>query len=87
VKRVHALRGALELFDFDDASIESLKKLLLRAAFAPGFLRAPEGRRFLSALFTIHAGLTRELYAIVRNQIPTGMHNTHTSITSHPRIF
>jgi condensin-2 complex subunit G2 len=72
VKRCHALRGALELFDFDDASIESLKQLLLRAAFAPAFLRAAEGRRFLSALFALHAGLTRELYAILRNQIPTG---------------
>ena len=72
VKRCHALRGVLELFDFDDASIDSLKKLLLRAAFAPAFLKPAEGRRFLSHLFTLHAGLTRELYAIVRNQIPTG---------------
>ena len=72
MKRCHALRGVLELFDFDDASIDSLKKLLLRAAFAPAFLKPAEGRRFLSHLFTLHTGLTRELYAIVRNQIPTG---------------
>lgn len=77
MKRCHALRGALELFDYDDPSIGSLKQLLLRAAFAPPFLRAAEGRRFLSHLFTLHAGLTRDLYAILRNQIPNGTRARH----------
>ena len=86
IKRCHALRGVLELFDFDDASIESLKKLLLRAAFAPAFLKPAEGRRFLSHLFTLHAGLTRELYVIVRNQIPTGapQPSTNFSLSTNP---
>lgn len=72
MKRCHALRGALEKFDFDDPCIASLQKLLLRAAFAPVFLKAAEGRRFVSHLFTLHVGLTRELHAIIRNQLPTG---------------
>ncbi|KAK3244146.1 hypothetical protein CYMTET_46231 [Cymbomonas tetramitiformis] len=72
VRRVHALRSALQLFEFDDESIISLKKLLLRCAFAPPFLRVPEGRRFLSSLFCIQPQFTRELQAIVRNQIPSG---------------
>jgi len=71
VKRCHAVRGALELFDYEDeASIMGLRQLLLRAAFAPAFLRSSEGRRFLSALFTLHGGVTRALYGVVREQLP-----------------
>lgn len=73
VKRLNAMRTALALFDWDDeTSILSVKKLLLRCAFAPHFLRGAEGRRFLSFLFTLHPGTTRDLMAIVRNQIPAG---------------
>lgn len=72
VKRCHAVRTALELFDFEDPSIGDLKRLLLRAAFAPSFLRASEGRRFLAFLFTLEPAFARELAAIVRNQIPAG---------------
>jgi condensin-2 complex subunit G2 len=62
VKRVHNMRAALPLFDFDDdESIVSLKKLLLRCAFAPVYLRSPEGRRFLSSLFCLQPALTKEL--------------------------
>ena len=58
MKRCHALRGALPLLDFDDeASIGDLKRLLLRAAFSPAFLRPPEGRRFLSSLFSLQVCL------------------------------
>ena len=73
VKRLNNMRQALSMFDWDDEeSILSLKKLLLRCAFAPQFLRGAEGRRFLSFLFTLHPGTTRDLMAIVRNQIPAG---------------
>lgn len=53
VKRCFTMRDALILLDFDDASIGDLKRLLLRAAFSPAFLRASEGRRFLAFLFTL----------------------------------
>jgi condensin-2 complex subunit G2 len=72
VRRCHATRAALGLFDFDDPSIGDLKRLLLRAAFAPCFLRASEGRRFLASLFTLQPAFVRELAAIVRNQVPAG---------------
>ena len=58
MKRCHALRGALPLLDFEDEeSIGDLKRLLLRAAFSPAFLRPPEGRRFLSSLFSLQVCL------------------------------
>eukprot|EP00232_Nephroselmis_pyriformis_P015184 CAMPEP_0182884986 /NCGR_PEP_ID=MMETSP0034_2-20130328/19337_1 /TAXON_ID=156128 /ORGANISM="Nephroselmis pyriformis, Strain CCMP717" /LENGTH=877 /DNA_ID=CAMNT_0025018231 /DNA_START=21 /DNA_END=2651 /DNA_ORIENTATION=+ len=72
VKRVYGLRAALLLFDFDDESIASLKRLLLRCAFAPPFLRAADGRRLVSSLFSLHPQMARELVAIIKNQIPAG---------------
>lgn len=47
------MKDALGLLDYGDASIADLRRLLLRAAFAPAFLRAPEGRRFLGHLLTL----------------------------------
>lgn len=72
VKRCHAMRTALALFDFDDPSAADLKRLLLQAAFAPAFLKATEGRRFISYLFELQPAFVRELTAIIRNQIPSG---------------
>ena len=53
VKRCLAMKDALALLDYGDASIADLRRLLLRAAFAPAFLRAADGRRFLAHLFTL----------------------------------
>jgi len=72
VKRCHAMRTSLELFNFDDPSIGDVKRLLLRAAFAPSFLRCTEGRRFLAFLFTLQPAFVKELTAIIKNQIPAG---------------
>lgn len=72
VRRCHALRASLELFDFDHPSIAFMQRLLLRAAFSPAFLRGAEGRRFISFLFTINAGLVRELNPVFRNLISFG---------------
>ena len=52
------MREALSLLDFEDDSISDVRALLVRAAFAPAFLKAPEGRRFLSYLFTLQAWLS-----------------------------
>lgn len=60
VKRCHALRPALQLLDFDDASIEGVQGLLLRAAMLPAFLRLAEGRRFVAYLFNLHVRGERE---------------------------
>ena len=53
VKRCYSMRKALALLDFDSESIADVKRLLLRAAFLPAFLRNSEGRRFLAYLFTL----------------------------------
>ena len=53
VKRCHSMREALSLLDFEDESISDVRALLVRAAFAPAFLKSTEGRRFLSYLFTL----------------------------------
>eukprot|EP00963_Diacronema_lutheri_P005589 scaffold431_cov334-Pavlova_lutheri.AAC.104 len=73
VKRCYAMREALQLFDYEDAtSIASLKRLLLRASFAPVFLRVQEGKRFISSTFHLQPQMVRELVAIIKNQIPCG---------------
>ena len=53
VRRCHSMREALALLDFEDESIADVRDLLVRAMFAPAFLRCNEGRRFLSYLFTL----------------------------------
>ncbi|BDA48499.1 Condensin-2 complex subunit G2 [Coccomyxa sp. Obi] len=72
VKRCYTMRQALSLLDFEDETIDDLKRLLLRAAFSPTFLRCKEGRRYLAHLFTLEPQMVRELGAIIRNQIPSG---------------
>ncbi|CAL8463631.1 g3165 [Coccomyxa elongata] len=72
VKRCYTMRHALSLLDFEDATIDDLKRLLLRAAFSPTFLRCKEGRRYLAHLFTLEPQMVRELGAIIRNQVPSG---------------
>ncbi|GAB4819198.1 hypothetical protein N2152v2_006244 [Parachlorella kessleri] len=72
VKRCHAMRTALQLFDFEDPSIADVKLLLLRAAFAPSFLRCAEGRRMMAYMFTLQPAFVAELTAIIKNQIPSG---------------
>lgn len=70
MKRVHSARGALPLFDYSDPSAAGLSSLLLRAAFAPPFLRSAEGRRFLSSVFSLDEKLTQQLAGVVRSQLP-----------------
>ena len=53
VKHCYTMRHALSLLDFEDETIGDLKRLLLRAAFSPTFLRCKEGRRYLAHLFTL----------------------------------
>lgn len=77
VRRCHALRASLELFDFDHPSIAFVQRLLLRAAFAPVFLRGAEGRRFVSFLFTLSPGLVRELNPVFRNLTAFGAPPQH----------
>lgn len=55
IKRVYAIKSALDLFDFEDESIESLRGLLLRCFIQPCYLRLNEGKKFLAHVFNIEA--------------------------------
>ncbi|GIL49988.1 hypothetical protein Vafri_6095 [Volvox africanus] len=68
----YVIRDSLELLDFEDETIWDTKRMLLFAAMHPAFLREAEGRRFIAGLFKLEPQMTRELCAIVRNQIPSG---------------
>lgn len=57
VKRLYTIRTAVLLLDFEDETIESIRSLILRCFINPAFLRVPDGRRFLSFLFSIHEGM------------------------------
>jgi hypothetical protein len=40
-----------------------------QAAICPGFLKRPDGRKFLGGLLTLHATLVPEVASIIRNQV------------------
>jgi len=69
VKRVHAMREAIQRFDFEDESIGSLQGLLLRCIFSPHYLHSSAGRRFLSFLFSLHPSFVPQLFATMKNQV------------------
>jgi hypothetical protein len=62
VKRLYTIRTALLLLDFEDETIESIRSLILRCFIHPAFLRVPDGRRFLSFLFSIHEGINSMIF-------------------------
>ena len=70
VKRLHAIRDALDLLDFADPSIDYLRSLLLRTASSPHYLRTAEGRRIIAHLFRLDADLVGDLHRSIRVQIP-----------------
>ena len=75
MKRCYVMRKALALLDFGSESIEDVKRLLLRAAFLPAFLRISEGRKFLAYLFTLEAR---------RSFMPAHMYQTLSAAHAHP---
>lgn len=66
VKRVFAMRQGLALLDYQDASSDDIKRLMLRAMFSPPFLKVSEGRRFLAFLFTLDVRGAVVCVAVVR---------------------
>lgn len=56
VKRVSALHEALNLLDFEDESIDSLRGLLLRSFLSPLFLKSLDGKKFLVHLILLGNG-------------------------------
>lgn len=76
VHRVYALREAFTCFDFDDESIEDLKRLLLRCYIEPLYLKTDDGKKFLSFLFELDKQLVKEALVMIRSQISTGRKST-----------
>ena len=82
------MREALSLLDFEDESISDVRALLVRAAFAPTFLKANEGRRFLSYLFTLQVcPLILLLRAIGGHCHDLAGQSAYQSKASHSRIL
>lgn len=69
VKRLYSIREAINLLDFQDTSIESLKLHLLRTVGNPLFLQSAEGRKFITHLFLVDGTLVGELHSAVKAQI------------------
>ncbi|KAK1322900.1 hypothetical protein QJS10_CPA02g00288 [Acorus calamus] len=73
VRRVHALRDALPLLDFEDeGSIKDLRLLLVRCFVTPLYIKTEEGRRFLAFSLGLNGRLAKEALAVVQSQIPFG---------------
>lgn len=70
VKRLYSIREAIDLLDFQDESIESLKMHLLRVVSNPLFLQNVDGRKFIIHLFQVDPTLVVDLHRAVRAQIP-----------------
>ncbi len=71
VKRVHALRQAFLLLDWEDDDSDGLRELLLRAFLSPRFLRSDVGKRFLTCVLGFHTSLVQDVCDVVKVQIPT----------------
>jgi hypothetical protein len=71
VKRVWAMKDALELFDFDEASISYLKSLMLRTLSSPLYLKSVDGKRMIVALFQLHESMVSDIHSAIRAQIPS----------------
>ena len=70
VIRLCSVRRAIDLLDFDDASIASLKRHLLRTVGSPLFLKYKEGRQFIMHLFQVDASFVCDVHGAVKVQIP-----------------
>ncbi|XP_078576354.1 condensin-2 complex subunit G2-like [Branchiostoma floridae x Branchiostoma japonicum] len=71
VKRVWGLRQVLNLFSYQDETMEELQQLLLLCVINKTYLGAAEGRRFLTFLFGLHPNFTDKLHKTIKNQLPT----------------
>lgn len=76
VHRVYALREAFTCFDYDDESIEDMKRFLLRCYIEPLYLKTEDGKKFLSFLFELDTQLVKEALVMIRSQISTGRKST-----------
>ena len=80
LRRLHGLRAAFAVVDFDDAASDNFAALLLRLASSPHCLKVPEGQRLLGSLLALatptapaassSSSLRTQLHRSMRAQIP-----------------
>ena len=70
VKRVHQLRNAFKLFDYDDASSDGIKQLLMHAMMNTLFLRTSDGKKFCTFILQLGGEVTEYAHAVVKTHIP-----------------
>ncbi|XP_078666930.1 condensin-2 complex subunit G2-like isoform X1 [Branchiostoma floridae x Branchiostoma belcheri] len=70
VRRVWGLRQVLNLFSYQDETMEELQRLLMLCVINKAYLGAAEGRRFLTFLFGLHPNFTDKLHKTIKNQLP-----------------
>ena len=70
IARLFTIRSALNTLDFEDSSINGLKKLLSKTISSPQFIGSSSGSKFLTYLFTVNDGLITVLHDAVKVQIP-----------------
>jgi condensin-2 complex subunit G2 len=69
VKRLHSIRDAIDLLDFECESITTLKNHLLRTVANPLFLQSTEGKKFITHLFHVDTSLVTELHKAIKVQL------------------
>jgi len=70
VKRLDKIREAFYDIDFNIASSDFLRALLLKLASSPTCLKLKEGQRFISFLFLLDASFVKDLHQAMKYQIP-----------------
>ncbi|XP_070535793.1 condensin-2 complex subunit G2-like [Ptychodera flava] len=84
VKRVYSLRQSLLLHDFGANQSVELKQMLEQCIISPVYLKADEGRRFLSFIFGMNPTFIEQLHKTIKMQIPSC---TKTMIKSYAEIY
>jgi hypothetical protein len=69
IRTVYSLRDALDLFDMEDASSETLQQLLLRCSISPKFVQIAEGRKFIAHLLS-SSPFGVSVHSCVKHQLP-----------------
>ena len=70
VRRVFAMRDAIQLLDVGGESFRSVQEALMRAAIHPHYVMHDEGRRFLAVVLSLHPELTLALHRSIKGQLP-----------------
>lgn len=66
IKRLYAMKDAMQILEFDDPSSEALKAVLLQCYVTPIFLKADQGRKFLSSLFYLSLSYTAQIHESIK---------------------